>query len=144
MLSKFDEELPILYDAGLRLGVCAMGDVAAGDELTAMRVWVWQKDGDKFAACSGNGGEHLGGHPLRPDETLPFTSRWMIQTELEDGSPEFSEGKPALAMAMALVTHEDGTDEVEQWNQAVMIEGRRNHEYPDREDYPEGEDYPER
>jgi hypothetical protein len=129
--SKFREVLPILHgDDSLALGVCAMGSVEDGDELTAMRIWVWQVDGDKVAASSGEGGIHLGGHPLAPSETPPYTTQrgWMVQTQLEPGSDQFSEGKPALAMAMALVTHEDGSKDVEQWNQAVMIAEHRHHE----------------
>jgi hypothetical protein len=134
--SRFREVLPILQgDPSLPLGVCAMGAVADGDELTAMRIWVWQVDGRKVAASSGQGGVHLGGHHLAPSETPPYTAPrgWMVQTELEPGSEQFSEGKPALAMAMALVTHEDGTKDVEQWNQAVMIKERRHHEHPEDE-----------
>jgi hypothetical protein len=137
MFSKFRNELPILQgDDKLRLGVCAMGPVAGGDQLTWMRVWVWQKDGDKLAASFGTSGEHLGGHPLAPTEQLPFTSDkgWMIQTELEPGAEQFSEGKPALAMAIALVTHDDGTTDVEEWSQAVMVKERRHHEHPEHSD----------
>jgi hypothetical protein len=139
-VSKFREVLPILQgDDSLALGVCAMGDVADGDELTAMQVWVWQVDGTKVAASSGQGGVHLGGHPLAASETPPFKTQlgWMVQTELEEGSEQFSEGKPALAMAMALVTHADGTKDVEQWDQAVMIAERRHHEHPEDEGHPE-------
>jgi hypothetical protein len=134
MLSRFREVLPILEgDAGLRLGVCAMGRVADGDQLTSMQVWVWQVDGEKVAASAGKGGEHVGGHPLAPSEQPPYTAEkgWMVQTELEPGSVQFSEGKPALAMAMALVTHADGTTDVDQWNQAVMVAERRPHEHPE-------------
>jgi hypothetical protein len=132
--SQFNEDLPILFgDDTLRLGVCAMGPIADGHVLEAMRVWVWQVDGEKFAASAGNGGEHPGKHPLAPTEVVPFKLEegWMIQTQLEPGSPEFSEGKPALAMAMALVKHKDKSTEVLQWNQAVRVHGRRHHEYPE-------------
>jgi hypothetical protein len=138
--SKFREVLPILQgDDSLALGVCAMGPVADGEELTAMRVWVWQVDGTKVAASSGEGGKHLGGHPLAASEKLPFKAEkgWMIQTELEPGSRQFSEGKPAVAMAMALVTHKDGSKDVEQWNQAVMIAEHRHHEHPEDGEHPE-------
>lgn len=129
MLSKFEEVLPILEEPGLRLGVCAMGPVAEGDEISWMRVWVWQQDGTKIAASSGTSGEHFGAHPLAPSERLPFTPKegWMIQTELEPGAEQFSGGKPALAMAMALVNHSDGTSDVEQWNQAVSVSGGHDH-----------------
>jgi hypothetical protein len=130
MLSKFEEVLPILEDEeGLRLGVCAMGPVAEGDELTWMRVWVWQQDGGKISASSGTSGAHLGAHPLAASERLPFTAEegWMIQTELEPGAEQFSGGKPALAMAIALVNHPDGTKDVEQWSQAVSVSGGHEH-----------------
>ena len=126
MVSRFDEVLPILEDepGGVRLGVCAMGPVADGDKLTWMRVWVWQHDGKRVAAASGTSGEHLGG-AKSSNEKLPFTPKkgWMIQTELEPGSQQFSAGKPALAMAMAMVKHADGSKGVEQWSQAVAISG---------------------
>jgi hypothetical protein len=134
MYSKFEEELPILDgDADLRLGVCAMGPVAATDTITWMRVWVWQVAGKKVAASSGVSGAHPGAHRLGPTEELPFTAAkgWMVQTQLEPGSEQFSEGKPARAMAMALVTNDDGTEEdVLEWSQAVLVRGHRNHEYP--------------
>jgi hypothetical protein len=139
MYSKFEQELPILEgDDSLRLGVCAMGPVADTDTITWMRVWMWQLDGEKVAASSGVSGTHPGAHPLAPTEELPFKAEkgWMIQTVLEPGSDEFSEGTPALAMAMALVVTDgdaegtNGTRELLQWNQGVMVEGRRHHEYP--------------
>ncbi len=127
MRSKFNESLPILHgpadQRGVRLGVCAMGPVGDGDKLTSMRVWVFQETGAKAAAASGTGGRHLGGHPMSDNEKPPFTTAkgWMVQTELEPGSDQFVQAKPALAMAMALVTHKDGTDGVEHWTQAVLI-----------------------
>jgi hypothetical protein len=132
--SRFREILPILHgDDTLRLGVCAMGPVADGDQLTAMRVWVWQQDGDMVSLSSGTSGHHLGGHPLAPSEKTPFTAQkgWMIQNELAEGSPQFCEGKPALGMAIALVTHADGSKDLEQWGQAVMVAEHRHHEHPE-------------
>jgi hypothetical protein len=128
MVSKFREVLHVLenpIDPSVRLGVCAMGPVADGDELTWMRVWVAQQDGARVALASGTSGEHLGGHELSDMEVLPFTDKkgWMVQTQLEPGSEEFSPGKPALAMAMALVRHQDGTRDVEQWSQAITVAG---------------------
>ena len=126
MISKFREHLPILQGtsaaSGRKLGVCAMGPVASGDTLTWMRVWVWQQDGTQLAASAGTSGEHLGGHGVSDREELPFTDAkgWMIQTELEPGSDQFTEGKPALAMAMAIVEN-GGSRDVETWSQAVMI-----------------------
>jgi hypothetical protein len=133
MVSKFREQLPILDGApdhpGVRMGVCAMGPVAPGDSLTWMRVWVWQQVDDQVAASSGTSGTHLGSHPPSDMETLPFTDDkgWMIQTELEPGADQFVGGEPALAMAMALVQHSDGTSDVEQWSQAVSVTGSHHH-----------------
>jgi hypothetical protein len=103
-----------------------MGEVAPDEELTWMRVWVWQHDKKKAVAATGTSGEHLGGHRVAPGERLPFTKKkgWMIQTQLEPGSKQFSAGKPALAMAMAIVKHSDGSTEVDQWSQAVTV-GKR-------------------
>jgi hypothetical protein len=88
-----------------------------------MRVWVWQKVGKRLATSAGTSGEHLGGRDPSPKEELPFTSKreWMIQTALEPGSQQFAKGKPALAMAMAIVER-NGSRDVETWSQAVMID----------------------
>lgn len=114
-----------------------MGPVAEGAQLTWMRVWVWQQAGKKSAAASGTSGEHLGGHRPAARERLPFTKKkgWMIQTELEPGSSQFTAGKPAMATAMALVKHSDGSTEVDHWTQAVMVgkpPARRRRKHPHR------------
>lgn len=101
-----------------------MGPVAPGDKLLWMRVWVWQQDEGHLAASSGTSGVHLGGHGRDEKEDLPFLpdKGWMIQTELEKHSQQFVEGKPALAMAMAIVEHDrDNSRDVETWSQAVMV-----------------------
>jgi hypothetical protein len=105
-----------------------MGPVAPGDTLTWMRVWVWQQDGDRLAVSAGTSGEHLGGHDPSEREQIPFTNarEWMIQTELEPGSDQFTEGEPALAMAMAMVER-DGDRDVETWSQAVMVGSGHEH-----------------
>jgi hypothetical protein len=132
MMSKFRERLPILQGnsvtSGRPLGVCAMGPVAPGDTLNWMRVWVWQQDGERVAASAGTSGEHLGGHEPTERERIPFTEdrEWMIQTELEPGSDQFSDQKPALAIAMALVER-DGTVDVQTWSQAVMVGSEHAH-----------------
>lgn len=129
MLSKFNDTLHLLagppIDPDDTLSVCAMGGVQEGDELSWMRVWVWQQIGDNRAASTGLSGQHLGGHEVSKKEKLPFTSKlgWMIQTKLEPGSAQFVPGKAAQAMALALVTHADQTSEVQQWNEGVVIEG---------------------
>lgn len=138
MYSKFTEELPILEgDDSLRLGLCAMGPVSETDTIDWMRVWMWQVDGDKVASSSGVSGSHPGSHDLAENEKLPFLAAkgWMIQTQLEPDSDEFTEGKSAMGMAIALVTigngagDGEGAKELLQWNQAVLVKGRRNHEY---------------
>jgi hypothetical protein len=129
--SKFDDSLPILTPRPAdpsSLSVCAMGDVAEGDEIIAMRVWIWQEADGQVAASAGKGGDHLGGHDAVPEETPPFRDRWMIQTQLEEGSPQFAPGKPALATAMALLRHgKDGPLDVEHWSTAVMIGEHEHH-----------------
>jgi hypothetical protein len=116
-------------DAGQRLGVCAMGPVAQGHELTWMRVWVWQEHDTKVAVSAGVSGKHLGAEAVAASEKLPFTAKkgWMIQTKLEPGSGQFAKGKPALAMAMALVKDKDGSSSVEHWSQAVTVGERYGH-----------------
>jgi hypothetical protein len=101
-----------------------MGPVAEDDQIDWMRVWVWQQDGPKRSWSSGLSGQHLGGHDESSKERLPFEpgSTWMIQTKLEPGSAQFTVGKPATAMALALVTHPDNTSDVQQWSQGVVIE----------------------
>jgi hypothetical protein len=133
MYSKFEEELPILDGPGnLRLGICAMGPVAATDTITSMQVWAWQVTGDKVAVSSGVAGTHPGDHALVATEKLPYTADkgWMVQTKLEPGSSQFVEGKPARVMALAQVTNADGTEkDVLEWHQAVLVKGHRNHKY---------------
>jgi hypothetical protein len=108
-----------------------MGPVAPGVKLTWMRVWVWQLNGDQVAASTGTSGEHIGGPRKSPREKLPFTDGkgWMIQTALEPGSDQFAKGKPALATAMAIVEHEDGSTGVEHWSQAVKMRDLRKSDY---------------
>jgi hypothetical protein len=138
---RFNESLDILGPASqadmaamaagglnpnLPLSVCAMGPLDKGDEILAMRVWVWQVADGQVAASAGTAGVHLGGHPLAPSEVFPLTgtdtsNMWMIQTQLEPHSPQFVNGKPALATGMALVRRASGV-ELEHWSQAVMIE----------------------
>jgi hypothetical protein len=135
MYSRFNETLHLLagrpIDPDDTLSVCAMGPVAEDDQIDWMRVWVWQQDGPKRAWSSGLSGQHLGGHDESPKERLPFEpdSTWMIQTKLEPGSAQFTVGKPATAMALALVTHPDNTSDVQQWSQGVLIEGIPDHHH---------------
>lgn len=121
-------------DHNLELSVCAMGPLDKGDEILAMRVWVWQVADGQVAASAGTAGVHLGGHPPAPSEVFPLkgtdtSTLWMIQTQLEPHSPQFVNGKPALATGMALVRREGGV-ELEHWSQAVTIEPHQPHLHP--------------
>lgn len=109
---------------GVKLSVCAMGPVAKGDKIGSMEVWVWQQLDDSFALSTGKAGVHLGGKRF-PSEKLPFSAKegWMIQTALAKGSKQFVKHKPALAMAIAVVTRGDGEKDVEHWMQGVLIGG---------------------
>jgi hypothetical protein len=135
MLSRFDEELPLMTGRGtkrgVRLSVCAMGPVAKGDKLDSMEVWVWQQHEDGVALSTGKAGEHLGGPKKSPREKLPFSAEkgWMIQTALAKGSKQFVKGKPALAMAIAMVTRKNGEKDVEHWMQGVSIRALRDSDY---------------
>ena len=128
MLSRFNEKLPLMTGPGtapgVKLSVCGMGPVAKGDKIGAMEVWVWQEREDGFALSTGKAGVHLGGKKL-PAEKLPFSSEkgWMIQTALAKGSKQFVKDKPALAMAIAVITRKDGEKDVQQWMQGVLIRG---------------------
>jgi hypothetical protein len=112
---KFDESLarsrpPIPED--MRPGPCAMGP-ADGDELTSMHVWIFQQTATGLAVASGDSRQPQAQH-------LRDSDRWMVITGLDPQSKPFDTEKPAVAMAMALVTNADGQD-VKQWSQAVYV-----------------------
>jgi hypothetical protein len=137
-ISRFKEVLPILQkDDGTQLGICAMGPIGPGDKLVWMRVWAWQQDDDAVPASSGNAGDHVpGAHPLKPDQKPPFTDPpcekgWMVQTALEEDSPDFNHEKPVLVQAIALVEN-GGESNIVQWSQAVAL----------REPHPHGGEQP--
>jgi len=124
MVSKFFEVLPILMDGERQVGVCAMGPVGDDETILWMRVWVWQQDGEHVAASTGNAGEQVqGAHGLDEDDRPPFAhprERWMVQTKLEPVSADFTDEKPALVQAFALV--ERGADRsIVQWSQAIAL-----------------------
>jgi hypothetical protein len=135
MLSRFEEELPLMRgrgdERGVKLSVCAMGPVAKGDTLEWMEVWVWQQHDGGLAASSGRAGRHLGGPRRSPREKLPFTAEkgWMIQTALAKGSKQFVKGKPAAAMAIAMVKRKNGDQDVQQWMQGVRIREVEDRDY---------------
>jgi hypothetical protein len=124
--SKFDPKLPILSDAsGKQVGVCAMGPVGDDEELIWMFAWVWQENKQAVAASSGTAGIQLkGAHKLGPGQKPPFAHPnkpdWMVQTAIPKDSADYTDKKPALATAMALVKR-DGVSTVVQWSQVVKL-----------------------
>ncbi len=124
MVSKFFEVLPILRDGDRQVGVCAMGPIGDDEVLLWMRVWIWQQDGEHVAAAAGNAGEQVpGAHALDEDDRPPFAhprERWMVQTKLEPVSADFTDTKPALVQAIALVEN-GGQNSIVQWSQAVGL-----------------------
>jgi hypothetical protein len=108
-----------------------MGPVGKGEKLDWMEVWLWQQQDDGVAASSGRAGRHLGGQRRSPREKLPFGAEkgWMIQTALAKGSKQFVIGKPAVAMAVAMVTRKNGNRDVEHWAQGVSIRELRPADY---------------
>jgi transcriptional activator len=57
---------------------------------------------------------------IRQDRA-PEPERWVVNTELENGSDQFAVGEPAMAAAIAVVKHENGRTEIERWSQTVSI-----------------------
>lgn len=122
--SMFDDTLhadPGRPAEGFRLGPCAMGPVREGDTVTHMHVWLLQ-NGRNVAAATGTSGKHA----KQPAERPPYRGRWMIRTELDPGSDAFDEDE-ATALALAVVTHPDGSRDVEQWTQQVRIHTSGHH-----------------
>ena len=120
--SKFDDNLVLsakdvkFEDAtDVRAGPCAMGGVAPGDSLTSIHVLLVQDAGGRVATATGSS------RRLIRTDRPPERERWVVNTELEKGSDQFTVGKPAMAMAMAVVKHEDGGTEIDRWSQAVSI-----------------------
>ena len=120
--SKFDDNLVLsakdvkFEDAtGVRSGPCAMGGVAPGDSLTSIHVLLVQDAGGRVATATGSS------QRLFRKDRPPERERWVVNTELEKGSDQFAVGKPAMAMAMAVVKHKDGGTEIDRWSQAVSI-----------------------
>jgi hypothetical protein len=116
---KFDPILArqSLFPAGegpadLKPGPCAMGPTK-GDTPSSMHVWVFQNQDDGLALASGDTRQE-------PVFTTDPEPRWRVRTALDPGSREFDPGKPAVAVAIALVER-DGTPDIQQWSQAVRI-----------------------
>jgi hypothetical protein len=99
--------------AGTTPGPCAMGPTK-GEKLISMHVWVFQHQDDGLALASGDTRE-------QPEFTQDPEPRWRVRTALDPGSKEFALKKAAVAVAIALVSR-DGTTDVQQWSQAVVIE----------------------
>jgi hypothetical protein len=94
-------------------GPCAMGPTK-GEKLLSMHVWVFQHLDSGLALAAGDTRE-------QPEFTTDPEPRWRVRTTLDPESQEFSLGKPAVGVAIALVSR-DGRTDVQQWSQAVMIE----------------------
>jgi hypothetical protein len=102
---------------GVRHGPCAMGGVAPGDSLTSIHILLVQDAGGRVATATGSS-QRLFRKDRSPERER---ERWVVNTELEKGSDQFAVGKPAMAMAMAVVKHKDGGIEIDRWSQAVSI-----------------------
>lgn len=98
--------------AGAAAGPCAMGPTK-GENLLSMHVWVFQNLDGGLALASGDKRE-------QPEFTQEPEPRWKVRTVLDPQSEQFVEGKPAVAVAIALVRR-DGSTDVHQWSQAVEI-----------------------
>jgi len=99
--------------AGTKAGPCAMGPTK-GESLISMHVWVFQHLDSGLALAAGDARE-------QPEFTTDPEPRWKVRTILDPGSEKFALGKPAVAMAIALVRRDNTTD-VQEWSQAVRIE----------------------
>jgi hypothetical protein len=97
--------------AGLA-GPCAMGPTK-GEDLLSMHVWVFQNLDTGLALATGDTREQ----PVFTELPEP---RWKVRTVLDPQSEKFVVGKHAVAVAIALVRRDNGTD-VHQWSQAVEI-----------------------
>jgi hypothetical protein len=86
---------------------------AKGENLLSMHVWVFQNLESGLALASGDKREQ----PVFTEIPEP---RWKVRTVLDPESEQFVVGKPAAAVAIALVRRDNGTD-VHQWSQAVEI-----------------------
>ena len=116
VLSAEDVKFEDVEDAtDVRSGPCAMGGVAPGDSLTSIHVLLVQDAGGRVATATGSS------QRLFRKDRPPERERWVVNTELEKGSDQFAVGKPAMAMAMAVVKHEGGGTEIDRWSQAVSI-----------------------
>jgi hypothetical protein len=93
-------------------GPCAMGP-AKGEELLSMHVWVFQNLDSGLALATGDKREQ----PVFTEVPEP---RWKVRTVLDPESEPFAVGKPALAVAIALVRR-GGTTDLHEWSQAVDI-----------------------
>ena len=120
--SKFDDNLVLAAkdvefkdETGVRVGPCAMGGVAPGDSLTSIHVLLVQDAGGRVATATGSS------RRLFRADRPPEPERWVVNTELGEGSDQFAVGKPSMAMAMAVVKHKNGGIEIDRWSQAVSI-----------------------
>jgi hypothetical protein len=94
-------------------GPCAMGPTD-GESIHSMHVWVFQNVDGGVALASGDTRK-------QPVFGSDQGERWRVATALDPQSKEFNVGKPAVAVAIAIVGDGSGSD-VRQWSQAVSIE----------------------
>ena len=113
---KFKDELPVrsarpLPDGAVDSGPCAMGPVPEGETPISIHVWIFQHLDTGVAAASGDS---------RAQESFLFAGQWVVGTGLDPESERFSTERPAVAMAMALVSTGDG-EQLQHWSQAVTL-----------------------
>jgi hypothetical protein len=87
---------------------------AEEDDMPSMHVWIFQRTEGGTAVASGDSREPQ-------PANRPGPRRWRVVTGLDPDSQEFSPGRPAVAMAMAIVRRKDGSLDVEHWSQAVIV-----------------------
>jgi hypothetical protein len=92
----------------------AKGPIASGDVFKWVQVWVYQNPGEgPGAAATGRSGY----------EPTDIRNNWQVDTFLVKGSDQFSPGKPAMAMALALIWR-GGKEEQREfywWTEPIVI-----------------------
>lgn len=92
-------------------GPPAEGPIDSGDVITWIQVWIFQNPRrGRTAAAAGESGWD--------DE---FKRKWHVDTEMVQGSGTFEEGKPAQAMALALIKRGGRTKEFYWWSEPIML-----------------------
>jgi hypothetical protein len=90
----------------------AKGTVDVNEPISWIAVWIWQEPGlPKRGRAAATG---------RATYVPPVTTNWSATTALVSGSPPFTAGDKARAMALALVTA-GGNHEFYWWQRNVQI-----------------------